>query len=215
MPEYLVSNREEIPKYARIAPNGKSVAFVLMADATGYPTPEAASEAFERACSHMKSLSKTAMWHQSWAKASQAARARDYPLATRATLDDLLGVFETYYVRSEEGWLSRPQRKAMEGALTWEPSFSLAVPFGSEPAALAALARAYGHGGCVVKASCAFTGVSVPNPGAKKAPDPVRDAISAACEARDIAQSLKEDAEARLLAAKGPAEEPAKRAPRL
>lgn len=201
MPQYLTANCEDIPKYAKISSNGRTATFVEMREATGFDTPEAASEAFDAACASMSERSGVARWCLKWS-ASPSKRRSMFPGASRPTLDDLCSVFETYYVRCSRGWLSRPQRKYSAGILGWEPSFGLAVPFTTEASALAELAK---HGavqdGAVVRASCVFTAVSRPEGGSSNG-DQVGLAISAACEARDIAESLALSARERLEASK-------------
>ena len=111
--------------------------------------------------------------------------------------DDLLGVFELFYARSDKGWLSRPQRKAAEGVLTWIDTFGLAVPFTSREAAEAALSTHHGHSGYVVKTSCAFTAVETIG---RPSGDDTVGRIASACEARDIRAAMDESALARLKA---------------
>jgi hypothetical protein len=140
----------------------------------------------------------------------KSKKQEKFHVASRASADDLLSVFETFYVRiahydGTPGWLGRPQTKSQTG-LVWEPSFSLAVPFSSREAASAELKRR-GTSGHIVKTSCVFTEVAaIGQPRA----DDVSAAISSACEARDIEEVINEGARARLEAMRsqqGPAPE--------
>lgn len=53
MPEYLISDGEELPKFARVDAGGSKLAFVDQASATGFPTPEAAWAAARKAMEAM------------------------------------------------------------------------------------------------------------------------------------------------------------------
>lgn len=121
-------------------------------------------------------------------------KEESYHIASRPTQDDLLGVFETFYARSSEGWLARPQRKSEGTGLVWNQSFSHAVPFSSALAAKAELDRLYAKGH-IVKATNAFTEVI---PVSKPEQDHVADSIQAACSARDIESAINESAQERL-----------------
>lgn len=50
MPEYLISSREERPKYAKISANGKSLTWATQSEASGFVSPTAARSAFNDAC---------------------------------------------------------------------------------------------------------------------------------------------------------------------
>ena len=50
MPHYLISDGADMPKFARLD-GGSKIAFVELAAATGFPSPEAARAAFDAACS--------------------------------------------------------------------------------------------------------------------------------------------------------------------
>jgi hypothetical protein len=125
-----------------------------------------------------------------------------FPVASRATSDDLLGVHDLFYLCSEEGWLGRPKRKGSEGRLEFAKNFAMAVSFTSREAAAAEMAKgiAYGRNVWVVKSSCAFT-MAEPLKEGSKAFDAVAG-IAAACEAREIRSSLEASVADRLEAMK-------------
>lgn len=140
-----------------------------------------------------------------------------YAVASRPTNDDLLGVFEAFYVRTRNMWLARGQQRGSGASYSWDSSFGAAVQFSSEEAAREA-AKLHGGGeGWVVKSSCVFTSVSPVSD--KLGPQPVADsvagAIAAACESRDIRASLdesvRERSEAMLAVSQAPAPAPAGR----
>lgn len=247
MPEYLISSREERPKYAKIAANGKSLTWATQAEASGFGSPTAARSAFNDACREIMasaerrvraalangSLVKTPGSHGRSGIFVMAGKRSEqalsffaphwllkhwgdgtlpsiyFPDASRPADDDLLGVFEQFFIHSTEGWLCRSQTKRQAGGLEWNAAFGLAVPFFSEEAALGEILKRYG-GAWIVKTSCVFTGIS-PSPTRPPAPDGISRAIAAACEARDIRASLDESVQARLDAMKDPAA-PRKRA---
>ena len=62
LPEYLISNKSEISRYARI--DSKGIAFVDQENATGFSSPEAALKAFEKAVGEA--------WSKGQAKAKMA-----------------------------------------------------------------------------------------------------------------------------------------------
>ena len=241
MPVFLIRNDDEMPKFAKIDSDNKKIIWADQADGTGFPTPEAATTAFEEACSAMlkiacaklakaendgqvsktnyggyalkKDLGKSSRHTRGKIEALElfclhwlvrkSKRQENFHVASRATHDDLLSVFENFYVRIDDyngapGWLGRPQRKGQTG-LGWEPSFSLAVPFSSREAAAADLQR-FGKNGHIVKTSCVFTQVEAVG---KPRPDDVCSAIGSACEARDIEEIINESARARLQALRG------------
>lgn len=125
---------------------------------------------------------------------------RDYPVASRPTNDDLLGVFETFHVRLGQFWLSRGQQRGAGASYSWDASFSAAVPFSSHEAARETALQMGNSDAWIVKSSCVFTEVQpVTSSGITRA-DPVIRSISAACEARDIRASLDESVKARSAA---------------
>lgn len=249
MPDYLISDGGDLPKFARVDGAGPSVklVFVEQSAATGFPTPEAARAMADEACSAMlaagerkaaKALETGSIVKDpiggsfTHVKSGRYAYAleelcvpawllwllrqkQSLPISSRPSAEDVYGVFETFYVRSSRGWLSRSMRRRDEGSLVWDESFGLAVPFSSREAAEAELGGAAGH---VLKASSVFTAVSsVNHPGA----DDLSDGVRSACEARDIESSLEQSAQERLTAmrqARGepePEAAPAKKAARL
>lgn len=124
--------------------------------------------------------------------------ADHFPVASRATNADLLGVHDLFYLCSEQGWLSRPKRKGSEGRLEYAKNFAMAVSFTSREAAVAEFSKglAYGSNVWVVKSSCAFT-MAEPLAAGSKAFEPVAG-IAAACEAREIRASLEASVADRL-----------------
>lgn len=247
MPEYLISQQGDIPKYAKISTNGKSLTWSTQAEASGFGTQAAAREAFNSACGHIMAAGKEkmrkaaasgalvktpayqgfcfefsgrtssrgiALFIPYWLDAGwQGGKlpASSFPDASRPAPDDLLGVFEQFFLRSESGWLCRPQAKHSVGRLEWNAAFGLAVAFFSEEAAQAELAKRPG-GGWVVRTSCVFTGISA-NADGPADHDDVSRSIAAACEARDIRESLDQSVQSRLAAMRDP--EAPKKSPRL
>ena len=130
---------------------------------------------------------------QHWNEKANGVDAKKLVLAERPTTRELLGIFDQYFVRSDRGWLSRPQTSLGSG-LEWSDSFSFAVPFLSSDEARRALG---GWQGWIVKATGAFTAVEEVN---KPGHDDLCGAICAACEARDIRQGLDDAAQGRLQA---------------
>lgn len=59
MPETLISNRDDIPKYARIDRGGKTIVWTTLDQATGFANAADAVKAFDNACSAMLSSAKT------------------------------------------------------------------------------------------------------------------------------------------------------------
>lgn len=115
---------------------------------------------------------------------------------SRATDEDVLGAFETYYARCDRGWLGGPRLKAHWGRFEWRPSFSDAQGFAS----LASLMEAASSTGqadfSVIKSRSVFTDVEF-----KGSPqDAVSSRLRSACEAREIDSELVAAAEARLAA---------------
>lgn len=254
MPEFLVSDGGDLPKYARFDANGKKMAFVEMESATGFPTAEAAAAARDAAMAAMVESGKKrlAKWEAEGKVAKHAngsctmgtgyqkkyatdplefalpnwltramessAYRRELPISSRASDDDIYGVFEVFYARSSSGWLCRSQKRGDAGSLVWGESFAQAVPFSSEQAAMTELKSRVSNG-CVLKTSGAFTSVSRVG---KPQGDELSDGVAAACEARDIEASLAQSVSERLESYKasldaqrgGPAE-PAKKAARL
>lgn len=247
MPDYLISDGADMPKFARVDGSGDSVklVFVEQSAATGFATPEEARRAADDACDSMmaagerkaaKAMAKgdirkgsdgffTHVKSERWAYSAEElcvpawlwwikSQGRDLPISSRPSAEDVYGVFETFYVRSQKGWLSRSLKRRDEGSLVWGDSFGLAVPFSSREAAEAELAR-WGSGH-VLKASSVFTAVSSLN--APEADD-LSDGVRAACEARDIESALTQSAQERLAAMREAAganpAEPAKRGARL
>jgi len=235
MPEFLIANNADIPRYARLDPNGK-IYWESMANATGFSSEEdarklfsdAAAAMFEafRVASEKALLTKKIMLdgvglgypffrYRSTAQNARTAstahelvtpiwlwqlqtRQWSVSVGSRSTPDDLLGVFDLFYVRSDQGWLCRPQRKDAESMLAWIDSFGLAASFTTEEAAAAALAKhtrfADGH---VVKSTSAFTAVK--QFGRPNGDDTV-GRIKAACEARDMRAVMSASAADRLQA---------------
>lgn len=250
MPEFLISSREERPKYAKISANGKSLTWATQAEASGFVSPTAARSAFNDACraimasaekrvsaalasgslkrmpgSHgragvfvmagKRSENALSFFAPHWLLKNWGGGALPpigFPDASRPADNDLLGVFEQFFIRSTDGWLCRSQTKRQAGSLEWNAAFGLAVPFFSEEAAQGEILKRYG-GAWVVKTSCVFTGIS-PSLNRPPAPDRISRAIAAACEARDIRASLDESVQARLDAMKDASAAP-KRTPRL
>jgi hypothetical protein len=246
MPQYLISNAESMPKFARLG-GGKtrSVAWVDMESATGFATQEEARETFNAACMAMiekaKEQAKKAVesgairktehgytqseekrvWRRVhkqdpaefkspqwlWEKRNQLD---SFPVASRSTADDFLGVFELFFVRSDTGWLARGQLKNSADRLEWTESFALAIPFSSREAAMVEVKRAHGSAS-IVKTSCVFVGAeSVGHANA----DDTSAQIQAVCEARDIRSAIDQAARERLeaMAAKAAEKEPAQEA---
>jgi len=232
MPQFMVSNGGEMPRFARIDKNGRKMVWVDIENATGFATPEAARAAFEECVHSMVKAAQIAgeravgektvvasnkpaeKWMRreggEWSTASDPAqfftlewvwKAKDqlhkFPVGARPTKDDLLGVFETFYIRSGAGWLCRPQRKYAEGRLEWNESFSLAVPFASAEDARARLQK-QGAAGSIVRTSCVFTQVEFDSAHARN--DSTATMIAAACEARDIHSAIEQSASERLAA---------------
>ena len=233
MPQYMVSNGQSMPKFARIDDNGRKAVWVDIEQATGFGTPEAAKEAFRGAVLRMEESARRAgaravaekkivpshrpgtQWMRkekddSWTTAKDPAEffipawawaakswLGQFTVGARPTKEDLLGVFETFYVRSGAGWLCRPQRKSSEGRLEWNESFALAVPFASMEDASARLKKE-NHAGSIVKTSCVFTEVVFDS--ARSRADDTANMIAAACEARDIQSAIEQSASERISA---------------
>lgn len=235
MPDYLISDGADLPKFARVDGSGDSakLVFVEQSAATGFATPEAAKAAADQARAAMmaagerkaaKALAKgdikkgsdgffTHVKSERWAYTALELcvpawlwwirdKSDGLKISSRPSADDVYGVFETFYARSEKGWLSRSMKRRDEGSLVWGDSFGLAVPFSSREAAEAELAR-WGRGH-VLKASSVFTGVSSLN---SPEADDLSDGVRAACEARDIESSLAQSAQERLDAMRQGAQE--------
>lgn len=227
MPEFLIRNNDSSPRYARIDENLR-ITWQRQADGTPFGTEELAASAFSAACSRMwsverakaqKSLSRRAggsepdsasvyalaaqnlpLWlTRAWNNESDALVNGSFHTATRPSINDLLGVFEQFYVRSASGWLSRPQTLTQTG-LGWTESFEFAVPFSSFANAQAIIGQ-HGLPAWVLRASCAFTAVS-PAQYLRAHPEPedLASAVAAACEARDISASLASTAGERFAA---------------
>lgn len=261
MPEYLIANTDEMTKYALVKPTG--ITWGRQADATGYGTPQAAREAFDKvvdlAMSKAKAKADAALtsgevqqqinsnlytnghfyktrerqaieereqksphrrsssrWEHSvtmrrsaielfvplWMAEGANTKASSFPVASRASRDDLLGVHELFYVCGASGWLCRPETKAQAGVLTFGHSFALAVSFASREAAQVEISKHRADGCSIVKSTCVFTQVITP-PGAGAAstshPEIVA-AIASACEARDITGSIEQSARERQAA---------------
>ena len=230
MPEFMISDGDAPPKYARIAPNGKSCAWTDESQASAFPTVELARAALDKACqatfdkAHAKlqacldenSIKHERTWrgnyhygakhakeaillflphwiHYHWAGKSPEYRAKHFPTASRPLPDDLLDVFETFYVRGPAGWLGRAQTRSRGAAFEWRDSFAFAIGFSSREEAQAHA----GHRANVVTASCVFTAVEPSGPKRALETDTVSQAIGAACEARDIRGAIQESAQAR------------------
>ena len=125
---------------------------------------------------------------------------KDYPVASRPTNDDLLGVFETFHVRLGNSWLSRGQQRGAGASYSWDASFSAAVLFSSEEAARETVLEMGDSDAWIVKSSCVFTEVQPVSSSGATSADSVIRSISAACEARDIRASLDESVKARSAA---------------
>lgn len=136
---------------------------------------------------------------RSWSFAASKPSPGFFHPATRPSINDLLGVFEQFYIRSAESWLCRPQTRN-ETDLCWSESFEFAVPFSSQANAQAMINQR-GLSAWVLRSSCAFTAV-VPVAFRHGDPDPdgLASAVSAACEARDIRASLSATTDERLAA---------------
>ena len=235
MPQYMVSDGHQMPKFARVDNNGKKIVWVDIEDATGFGSPETARAAFENGVAAMIEAARAAAVRAiesnkinldkngRWARPKKnqweldttvedpaelfslewSWRAKDglsrFPVAARPTKEDLLGVFETFYIHSpQRGWLCRPQRKSEEGRLGWNQSFALAVPFSSEADARYRLGQT-GQPGSVVKTSCVFTQV-LPVGSSRAQDDDTTGMIAAACEARDIKSAIEQSAMERVAA---------------
>lgn len=126
-----------------------------------------------------------------------AAFLASFRVDSQATLEDVLGSFELFYVRCAHGWLGGPRTKASWGSFPLHDSFSKSIGFSSREAAAEALALASdasGHDHAIIKSSCAFTRVErvgLPI-------DDVASGIGSACEARDIESAIKHAASERL-----------------
>jgi hypothetical protein len=168
--------------------------------AKGQAGEAASKEALRQACERRfkegdNAGLKLPLWlAKQWDPALDALRASAFSVAQRPTQRDLLGVFDQYYVRSDLGWLSRPQTKLGTG-FQWNESFAFAVQFPSAKDAQAAVGP--GHGAWIIKATGAFTAVEFASSADIKS-DHLTQAISAACEARDIRQGLDDAAQGRL-----------------
>ena len=141
---------------------------------------------------------------------------------TRASRDDLMGVFDIYFIKSQRGWLGCPTTRSSYSRYTWNKAFHQAATFLSKADAVRAAAEA-GAGRdafAVVKSSCAFSGVAFSERGrdADSCPDQEAMAIKCACEARDIEADILKAAGLRmeqyLQAAEPGAAAPAKPKPR-
>lgn len=240
MPEYIISNQEEFPKYARVVVN-KSVVWTNSDGATVWPSKEKALLDFESTCHAMEvsvwaklalavkaglivdrishsghygpryamgkkeaqsqlQLFATTWFIEEWLQVDADHKMEGYRIISRPAREDLLNVFDAYYVRNAQGrWLGGPKTKAHYQALAWHVNFGDAVSFLSEEAARAAV-EANGPGAYnLMKTSCVFTEVLQGGPGGEPGVfvDQVAAGIAAACEARDIRASMNAEAEAR------------------
>ena len=130
------------------------------------------------------------------------AKDFDPDYVTRASRDDLMGVFDIFFIKSERGWLGCPTTRSSYSRYTWNKAFHQAATFLSKADALRAAAEA-GAGRdaiAVVKSSCAFSGVAFSEMGrdADSCPDPEAMAIKCACEARDIEADIQRAADLRM-----------------
>lgn len=243
MPEYLISDQGEFPKYARVALN-KSVAWSNSDGATTWPSEQKAWADFESACVAMELSAKaklaaavkknlikdnkagagywgarysmgsksadtllllfaTQWFANGWVNASGAERERNFGVVSRPGADDLLSVFDTYYVRDDRGlWLGSPKTRAHHHALQWHANFAQASAFVSEGLARTAAEANRVGGFNIMKTSCVFTSV-LPGKSGLGQPifvDDVAAGIAAACEARDIRASMAAEVDARMSA---------------
>lgn len=88
MPHILISNRDDIPKYARVDRSGKSMVWTTIDQATGYASAQDATKAFDDACSAMLLSAKTKR-----AKAIAEGCRIDIPYAGEAHLFGADGQF--------------------------------------------------------------------------------------------------------------------------
>lgn len=244
MPEYLISDQGEFPKYARVVLN-KSVTWSNNDGATTWPTEKQALADFESTCLAMEATVKaklaaaikenliedkrgqreywgarylmgkkaadsplllfsTQWFVNDWINTPKSSRMQSFGVVSRPMPDDLLSVFDTYYVRDDHGrWLGSPKTRGHYQALQWHANFAQASAFISEGLARVA-AEANGVGAFnVMKTSCVFTSV-LPGrvgPGQPIFVDDVAAGIAAACEARDIRASMASEVDARMKSA--------------
>ena len=218
MSEFIMENRS-MSRYFKFNEDNTSATLVSMADATGFGSEMMGREALVKAASSMalsrKDPPKWVLASKDHTQASLPKRL--FSACKRPTLSDLVGVFDAFYVRSSEGWLSRPHTRSADRLLLWNDSFAYAVPFADLKAAKEALSLhgRGGHGPSIIKSSNVFTEVVV-DPAEAKTADHVRSAIQSACSARDIVKELELAASERMRAMSPPDAEPdKKRAPRL
>lgn len=229
MPDFLIRNNDYSPRYAHIdekkhvtwrrqaegTPFGSEklaweafceacahmwsieVAKALKSQTRRFPTDPA-----ERSEEMLKILAsrKLPQWlTRSWTFPASEPSFGYFHSATRPSINDLLGVFEQFYIRSEDSWLCRPQTRN-ETDLRWSESFEFAVPFSSLANAQAMLSQLE-CSAWVLRSSCAFTAVvPVPERRGDPCPDGLASAVSAACEARDISSSLSATTDERFAA---------------
>lgn len=145
-------------------------------------------------------LFATTWFIEEWLQVDADHKMESYRIISRPAPEDLLNVFDAYYVRNAQGrWLGGPKTKAHYQALAWHVNFGDAVSFLSEEAARAAV-EANGPGAYnLMKTSCVFTEVLQGGPGGEPGVfvDQVAAGIAAACKARDIRASMNAEAEAR------------------
>lgn len=146
-----------------------------------------------------------------WLRNANKNLSKMFPVASRASRDDLLGVHELFYLCSKDGWLVRPQTRSSEGRLEFGPSFSMAVSFSSEASARLEMSKQRKLA-WIVKSTCAFTQVIAPKDAGRGTSPELVGAISAACEARDIQGSIEASAQERLASMRGEAKMPPPRA---
>lgn len=172
-----------------------------LADGTIAATPNSWQGNFQRLGKHASAAIDffAAQWlRDRWMGKQPFERQHFFPDASRQLANDLLGVFETFYVRCADGWLAPIQAKLYAASLSPNASFSLAAPFSSaEAAASAAKAAISTQPFWIVKTSCVFTGVQA-GPTAHGASDDFASTIASACEARDIRASLDESVNRRM-----------------
>ena len=131
-----------------------------------------------------------------------------FPIVSRTSPQDAMAEFDQFFVRSAEGWLSRPSRARCESALVWSSAFDLAAPFYSLDAAQKALGALGTHwisSGHILTARSVFVAVTpVGNP----PPDDLAQNVMAGVEARVLRAAAQEGSATLAASASGQAGQP-------
>jgi hypothetical protein len=197
--EFIIQNTM-VSRYFSIDKEGES-ALVSLNKATGFGSQALAFQALALAAKASIEKKKDP---PKWALAATGKSPEElegqslFRVSTRPTLSDLVGVFESYFVRCQSGWLSRPHQSSRDGSLGWNKSFAFAVPFPDLASARHAMSSARGDDSVsIIKSSSVFTEVIV-DARATRAVDDTAAAIRTACDARDISAELSKAASERM-----------------